>query len=289
LKLLPQAWTFGFLYTYATTQIRSTYLLGRTDSISGWCYYFPLAMLFKTPLATLIAAFGTLTLSVMAYVKRKQSEVADPSDHLDLWTLLCLLIPPGIYMLAAMTSNLNLGLRHILPVYPYIFIGIAVCAARWMQMNAKRTQIIAGALALLLAVESVIAYPNYLPFFNLPFRAWRFKLLGDSNLDWGQDLLLLRDWYEKHRDKPLYLSYFGTAEPAHYGISYVNLGAGNALHRQYRLSDIGTPGYAAISATNLQGIYHEMKDTPEYKELRETKPLAVLGGTIYIYEWNPKR
>ena len=137
--------------------------------------------------------------------------------------------------------------------------------------------------AILLAMESLPSWPNYLPFFNTPSRAaGPLKLLGDSNLDWGQDLKALGKWYESHKDRPLYLCYFGSVDPGFYKIEYTNLTGGWIMAPQVPLSSITAPGYVAISATNLQGVY--LQNDP-YAEIRKRQPLEVINGTIYIYEW----
>lgn len=77
-------------------------------------------------------------------------------------------------------------------------------------------------------LETLAGYPDYLAFFNLPSGGSRggLSLLGDSNLDWGQDLPALADWQRQHPEPTLYLSYSGTADPAAYGIRYINLPGG---------------------------------------------------------------
>lgn len=293
--LLPQGWLFGFLYTYATTQIRSSFLLNES-SIIGWVKYFPLTMLFKTPLATLLAMVGALGLA-LTRVFSPRFFAGDWSSHapspdraiaprLDLWTILCLLVPPLVYGLVAMMSNLNLGLRHILPVYPFIFIGIAVMTTVAVKLVPKWSRFVVPGLALLLAIESLPTWPNYIPFFNAPSRLYgRLNLLADSNLDWGQDLKALGEWYQKHNDRPLYLCYFGTVDPSFYNIKYTNLSGGWLMAPQVPLSSIKEPGYVAISATNLQGVYLQKDD---YAEFRKIKPRQIINGTIYIFDWPTK-
>ncbi|MBC8108249.1 MAG: hypothetical protein H7Z14_16805 [Anaerolineae bacterium] len=293
--VLPQAWLFGFLYTYATTIVRSTFLLGETR-ITGWWYYFPASMLFKTPLATLLAIFGALALSILRLFSPKLNAesppplpgetVAAPAVRLDLWTILCLTVPPLVYALAAITSNFNLGLRHILPVYPFIFIGVGVMVSVSLRLLPNWNRLLIGALAIMLALESLLSWPNYVAFFNPPSRLYgKLNLLADSNLDWGQDLKNLGDWYQTHNDRPLYLSYFGTADPSFYKIKNTNLLGGWMFEPQTPLASLREPGYIAISATNLQGVYLPRDD---YGIFRSLKPVAVINGTIYIYDYPPK-
>jgi hypothetical protein len=139
-----------------------------------------------------------------------------------------------------------------------------------------------------LAIATLAAFPDYLAFFNVASGGERggLHLLSDSNLDWGQDLPQLAAWQAAHPDRKLYLSYFGTVDPAHYGIRYTNLPGGYALGPPP--AEPREPGVIAISATNLQGVFSQ--DVREYYEqLRGVEPFDVLGGTIYLYEWPLKR
>jgi hypothetical protein len=211
-----------------------------------------------------------------------------------LWAMICLILPPAIYGLAALMTNLNLGLRHVLPIYPFLYIGIALVALRLLRLRLPWAKWVVAVLAVGLAVETLAAYPNYLAFFNVACggsRGGRY-LLADSNLDWGQDLINLADWRKKHMDKPLLLSYFGMANPEYYGLEYTNVAGGYifrntpsgyemypALHL-WQLPQ--RPAYLVVSATNLQSVY---MDESEMKALQDIKPREVLNGTIYVYDW----
>jgi hypothetical protein len=129
-----------------------------------------------------------------------------------------------------------------------------------------------------------MADPNYIAFFNAPAEWYGpMRLLGDSNLDWGQDLPLLADWQRQHPQDKLYLCYFGSVDPASYGIRYTPLLGGYGAGP--KPEEAHAPGVLAVSATHLQDIY----TPPEYRNrfallIEGRKPLAVLGKTIYLYE-----
>jgi hypothetical protein len=193
-----------------------------------------------------------------------------------------------LYGAAAMSSNLNLGLRHVLPIYPFAFVAIGIAGSRaWMRWG-RPAMAVTAVFALALSVESSNAFPNYIPFFNALAGGSRggLELLADSNLDWGQDLKLLADWQARHRDRRLYLCYFGTADPRFYGIEYTN------MPRSYAPNDLANappvPGVLAISARHLQGVYLDPSKNI-YVHLRNRRPLEVLGGSIYLYAWSPAR
>ena len=146
--VLPQAWLYGLLYTRATTYTRSCYLLGVIGR-TGWWYYFPCAMLFKTPTATLLAIVAAIA-SVFLFTSENENPAKDTSQPSDdkWWTLACLALTPIIYGGTAMAGNLNLGLRHVLPVYPFIFIAIALGLSR-LTANMPRTGTIISALLII--------------------------------------------------------------------------------------------------------------------------------------------
>jgi hypothetical protein len=274
--MLPQAWLAGLLDTHATTMKRSSYLNGQIGRL-GWWYYFPLAMLYKTPTATLAAA--TLALAC-ALVFRRKGGVG-----LDRWSLVCLVVPFVIYGAAALRSQLNLGLRHVFPLYPLLFLLVAVTVARLASKLPRTTALIGGLLGIGLAVESLAAWPNYIAFFNAPSGGaiGGFKRLGDSNLDWGQDLYLLKQWQARHPDTRLYLSYFGGADPRYY-VRFHPLPGNIGLAAP--LEPPTAPGVFAVSATNLQGMYLKPLELAIYRQLMATqRPIEVLGGTIYLYEF----
>jgi hypothetical protein len=275
-QLLPHAWLIGLLYQYRSALIHKAFLLG-DNSFHAWWYYFPIAMAVKTPLAT-IAAIALACLIAWIAAPRKW------------WTILCLVVPVIVYMTLAMHSHLNIGFRHVLPVYPFAFIVIGCTASVAWQRWPRRASAVTLSLVLLLVLESLSAFPNYIAFFNLAAGGSHggLHLLGDSNLDWGQDLKLLAAWQQKNPNVNLYLSYFGTADPAYYGIKYVPLVGGYLYDKNRTLPS--SPGVIAISASILQGLSHDPQADPTFqKMLLNLRPIQILGGTIYLYRWPPQR
>lgn len=269
-RALPYAYLYGFLYTYQSSLVRSAFLLGE-HRYDGWWYYFPLAMLFKTPVATLLAA---VTAGALALWLRPRC--------VDLWTTVCLLVPAVVYGAAALGTNLNLGLRHVFPVYPFVFLLVGRVAAaaqlRWPREVRRGVFVLVTALA----IETFAAFPNYIAFFNTPARPFRLNLLSDSNFDWGQDLPLLKQWQDANPSKPLYLAYFGSARPEAYGIGYFNMPGGYFLRQDVTWPD--EPGAViAISATLLQGTHLPPSLQKYYAPLRKTAPREILGS-IYLFD-----
>ncbi|MFA6030445.1 MAG: glycosyltransferase family 39 protein [Elusimicrobiota bacterium] len=277
-RLLPEAYLYGMAYADRSAGARGAFLLGRRSE-RGWWYYFPAAFLFKTPLLAMLAAAAGLLL-----LARRPA-------------LTFLLGPILVYMAAAMSSHLNIGLRHILPVYPFLHVAAGALAEPWSRWRpALRRPTAAAALALVALSSSVVfappwrpavVAPHFLSYFNElaggPRRGW--KVLVDSNLDWGQDLGGLGRWLEARGvTEPIGLCYFGMADPRWHRIAHVNLPCGYPFEEQKGFDRAPRPGYLAVSATHLQGVYLSPELRAEWARfLKDARLVDVVGGSIFVY------
>lgn len=271
--LLPAAYIQGFMLSFTSAENLPGYLAGEV-STGGWWYYFPLAFLLKTPVAlTMLAAAGGVALA-----RRRVGW-----GRLDL---ACLGLPPAVYLGFAMSTEINLGLRHILPVYPFVLMLAGVAVAAVMRAGwRRRTQwlvlgpVMAGALLVF-----ALSWPNHLTFFNsLVGGAERgARYLVDSNLDWGQHLKLLKRWMDERQVKRINLAYFGAVDPGYYGIEGTPLpGSPGFFESGSRPPQL--PGYVAISATLLSGVYFSPEWRLFYRGFARLEPVAVIGNTINVY------
>jgi len=239
---------------------RPSYLLGEVAD-HGWWYYFPVAFLVKTPSAVILLGI----VAVVAALRRRLA-------HLGV-----LLVPPGVYMALSLTSNLNLGIRHLLPIYPFLFVvvGSALFHAGW----SRRTRLALLALAVGFQVgESVRAHPHHLAFFNSlaggSSHGWRY--LADSNLDWGQDIKKLKRHLDGMGTDEVCLAYFGTTDVAYHGLRR------RPLPTSREVEAGGPPEcVSAISMNLLLGLYVE---PGSYDWLRGLRPDAVIGHSIRVYD-----
>ena len=201
--------------------------------------------------------------------------------------MICLTIPIVIYLLPAMQSDLDHGIRHLLPILPMIFVSVAIVFARAIRIWPRTVGAVGTILLIGLATESLNAFPDYIPFFNVAAGGSRggIRLLGDSNLDWGQDLLLLAKWRQLHPDVKLYAATFGAIDPVRLGVQYVPLPSGYWGNQNSALPDPNQPCVLAIGASILQGIYVREPWESLYAEIRTWKPREVLGGSIYLYDF----
>ena len=251
----------------------SSYLLGQ-QSQWGWWYYYPVAFLVKTPTAVLaLAAFG-LAIGVGTLSRFRLAGLrALPFP----W--IALVAPILIYFASAMTSQVDLGVRYLLPIYPFLMM---LLAAGFLRLRASRfRRAFPYLLALVLVVqtaESAAIYPDYLAFFNTvsggPANGVRYLL--DSNIDWGQDLKRLKHYLDANQVQSVCLNYFGSAPPVYYGITSVPLPWTESIAERKELDCV-----AAVSVTVLHDLY---LPTGSYAWVRQLKPVARIGRSIYVYD-----
>ena len=211
--LLPEAYLYGAAYILMHLE---RYAFWNGDySTSGWRLFFPYCFLVKTPLP-LLALAGTLAAIALRRLKLER-RTSSLYEIVPLWSLI------GVYACIAISSTLNIGHRYILPLYPPLFI-LCGGAAAWLRSKRATMRMLLPVLLALFLVESARAYPHYLAYFNqITGREHAYEHLADSSLDWGQDLPGLKQWLDRHGwdgspKRRVFLTYFGTAEPEHYGI-----------------------------------------------------------------------
>jgi hypothetical protein len=185
----------------------------------------------------------------------------------DLWIMASF---PALYLAMAIFARFNLGERHVLPLYP---CAILFAAAVWEWARHKRAGVaLLILLAVLNAADALRYAPGYLSYFT-PFvrPAESYRLLTDSNLDWGQGLLALRDYQLNHPGERISLSYFGSVDPQAYGIQSDFFGG----HKH-------VSGTVIVSATNLSGQY--LAEPERYRWLLEQKPVRILDHSLYVFQ-----
>jgi len=233
------------------------FLLGM-HSKDGWWYYFIVAFLLKTP----ISAMALLALSLL-YLKRSRPNLSSEAF---------LIIPIAVFFILFMFIKINIGLRHILMIYPFIF----VFTSKVMNIHEKKNffrLLIVGVLCLWYVLSSLMIYPHYLAYFNEmaggPNNGWKY--LTDSNIDWGQDLKGLAQYLKDNDiDEKINLAYFGSDIPEYRGIE----------HKTFMCHPIG--GISAVSVTFLQGITEKVAEC--YSWIKEYVPVAKIGYSIFIYD-----
>ncbi len=250
--------------------------------VGGRWQYFPVAFACKTPLPTL----ALLLVSVLLSLRQR----VGPDGQM-LW------LPPLLYFVVALHSKINLGYRYILPVLPFAIV-MAARAGAWLACSTatgqwrRRVRVALTTFLLAWAVwDGVSIYPHYLAFFNAlaggPENGWR--VLVDSNIDWGQDIKGLKRWMDAHGIERIRLGFVGETHPTHYGIQFDPLPSSpdrwqHPLHHDIYYAD-PAPGLYAISANLIQG--RNLADPDTYRWFREHEPIAKIGYSIFIYDVPP--
>ena len=250
------------------------YILGRL-SPTGWWYYHPLVLLVKTPLL-LFMLFAISTVAALR-LRRSGLRKADSTD-------LVLLIPALLFLLVTMVQQLSVGYRYLLPMLPFIHI-YAAGAFRATAGSSRLQRVAIAVLGAWLVWGLTRVHPNYLAYFNElgggPENGWR--LMTDSNLDWGQSLPALAEAVQELEAEQVFLSYFGQADPRYYGLTISNLPAWPPSSPEPEFNPLNPePGLYAIRTSNLVGV--QLYEPNALAWFRTREPDEVIDHTIFLYE-----
>ncbi len=273
--------------TQRTAGGNTTYFLGIMSG-TAWWYYFPIVYLIKVPLVfhvlTLIALFSALWLIKKPFwIKTSRRLKEWIKNHFPEFSMLIII---AIYWFMSVRGNLNIGVRHVLPTFPFIYILISIGIIKWIE-NIKKLPLRKMAISLTSVflgwyiISSCLAWPFYLTYFNEIAGGSKngYKYAVDSNLDWGQDLKRLAKWVEKNNISKIKLDYFGGGDPNYYlGEKYQPFDNKKGPQR----------GWLAISGTLLQG--GRGNPAPNFNQpagyylwLNQYKPIEVIGNSIFVY------
>jgi Dolichyl-phosphate-mannose-protein mannosyltransferase len=247
----------------------------------GWWYYFPVAFALKTTVPFLLVSIASVIWAVSEWIRKRESRF--------LWTV----GPFAIYTIYLLFSHIDIGVRHYLPAYPFLFIlGGALLDRMIKSPHARRAGMIA-ALTLLgwICVEAWRAFPNHIPYMNQFASSshphWWY--LSDSNVEWGDDareLALYLQARGETRVRSAFLGDFLTL--GRYGIESITLIPRDGSEPQ-------AAHYSAIGASFLNGSVvpdllmtqgHWVSDSERvnfFEAYRQRVPEAVFGGSIYLY------
>ncbi|HEY6183150.1 MAG TPA: glycosyltransferase family 39 protein [Terriglobales bacterium] len=267
--LLPEAYIYGLADVFITPNYMTSYIFGNLYRHGRW-FYFPGALLIKLTLGFL-ALLLLIPVAIAFHAEQRWRE------------FLFLLVPPAIYLAAAMRSNFNIGVRHILPIYPFLIILVGFAA--WSLARSGKTWHYSVAVLVVLHVaSSVRTFPNYLPYSNElwggPSRT--YKVLTDSNVDWGQQLKQTKVYLDEHAIKDCWFDYFAqaVADPAYYGIPCKPLqgATGKPTSTPEHIS-----GTVLISATDLSPALWGPGELNPYLQFAKRTPDDTIANGIFVY------
>jgi hypothetical protein len=235
-----------------------SYLNGQVSQGGSWLY-FPEAIAIKSPLAMLIGLL--LTGILVATMPRRIAQRA-----------LCLAIPAFVFLGFSMTSKINIGVRHVLPVIPFLYLLIAL----WLARRGWRAIVLVVLIALAF-VETFAVHADYIAFFNTFVGGPRNgeKYLLDSNLDWGQDQARLKAWLESNaRGRTVTTRLFGNQRLYEWP------------HEGFDLAPENAPptGLFAISKNYEYDVY---PNPQPMSWIRNLKPIARIGHSIDVFDLKP--
>lgn len=270
----------------------TTYFMGEVSS-TAWKSYFPTVYILKEPIPILILVFLSIYLVIHSMFKR--ARLLGKAKKTLEWILgwitknfeeFVWISFIALYWASSISGNLNIGIRHVLPTFPFIYLLVSGKISKWIpekygSFDKSSKKFILIVLMIWLARETTSIFPSYLAYFNQigGGPANGYKYVADSNLDWGQDLKRLSYFVEKNEIEKIKVDYFGGGNPRYY--------LGDKFEEFH--SDPKAKGWIAVSATFLQGGRAEAtkgfdQNTTYYKWLDNYEPVAKIGYSIFVYK-----
>jgi hypothetical protein len=233
-----------------------SFFLGRISPQGGWKLYYPVLILLKWPIIVLLLAGSFLYLSL-------KGRIGFPRE------LRIMLLFPAIFLAFAVLSRIDIGDRHVLPLYPFLLL---LCAGFGQFQTHRRAVLLMTVLAIGLQIGDTMRYaPDYLSYFNaFVDPRMSYRLFSDSNLDWGEGLIALRQYQDRHPNEQIHLAYFGSVYPSQYGINAA------PLRENER-----TCGTVVVSATHLSGQL--LRRPGSYEWLFQYPRTAILNHTLHVF------
>lgn len=272
--LLPESYIFGLAAVRHASEDYHSYLFGTIYPTHVW-YYFPAAFVIKTTLGLL----GLIVLSVFALALRK---VPNPRE------VTFLLIPATFYFLIAITGGMNIGIRHLMPVYAFLTVFVAGATLNLIRSNARWAYAV-GALLILHIGSSIAAFPNYMAYAN---EAWggpsqTYRYLTDSSVDWAQQLKSVKRYCDERNIKDGWFAYFGQGVlvPGYYGIPLKPLPtADSPFFGEEIPAPTAIEGIVFISAGVLAGWEYGPEPLDPYAQFRDVKPVDVIDDSVFVFQ-----
>ena len=272
-RLLPESYILGLADVQNVGKATPTYIFGQVHMHGVW-YYFPALLTLKWTVGTLLL----LGLAIWVYARGRVRNWRE---------FLFLALPALVYFAIAAAGPLNLGVRHILPVFPFVFALIGA-AAGWLMQQRRAWRWAVGVLLLAHAAESVAAYPNYLPFANVFWggSAKTHRYFTDSAVDWGQQLVQVKEWIDRNKIRDCAFAYYAAPEllPSDYNIACRLLPTADT---NWEGMQIDVPavvhGPILISFSDLNGYEFGTRERNPYRGLALREPDETIANGIAVY------
>ena len=277
--LLPRYFVYGIdMVVQDSREGRPAFLLGQVSE-TGWWYYFPVAFALKTTIPFLLASIGGLVWSVFQVLRHKR------------YVLLYALLPALLYLALTMTSHLNIGVRHLLPMFPFVAISGAGLIASLVDFGLKRSRVLALVLACLAVIPclgiAIVTFPNYLTYFS-PLaggasRGW--QTLSYSNVETGQEVKPLAAYLKAHGQDRVTGIMVGGEFLRFYGVQLNDFPRWDADADDDSDEDAESidTEYVAIGAWYLTEVDLSDEQKAIIDVYRQQKPEAMVGNSIFVF------
>ena len=275
--LLPRYFVSGIdMVVQDSRDGRPAFLLGQISD-TGWWYYFPVAFALKTTIPFLLASIGGFVWAVYQVLRRK------------CYAILYVMLPGVFYLALTMTSHLNIGVRHLLPMFPFAAIAGAGFISAVIECGLKRSRGLGLAVAAVALVPCLViavsAFPNYLTYFS-PLaggaaRGW--QMLSDSNVETGQEVKPLARYLKDHGENRVTGIMVGGEFLKFYGIQADDF---PGWYDDEDSEDAAEPiktEYIAIGAWYLSEIDLSDKQKEIIDRYRQQKPEMMVGDSIFVF------
>jgi len=272
--LLPESYLYGWAdVLIGSANPRPSYIFGRLHPHGLW-FYFPMVVLIKSTLGMLILlALGLASQALRRNQFRRET--------------IFVALPPAFYLGMSMTSGMNMGVRHILPIYPFL-LTLAAAGAWALANNHRAWRFAIAALVAFHIISSLRTYPFYTAYSN---EAWggpakTYRVLGDSNVDWGQALKTVKQYLDRHDIHDCWFAYFGSADPSYYGIPCKLLPDTFITWwgRPVVVAPAEYQGTVLVSANELASPYFGPVEMNPYTGFQIRTPVENLGGSVLVYQ-----
>lgn len=273
MHLLPESYLIGMVDVRRMADHYPTFIFGRNWPHGVW-WYFPSVFAIKTTLGLL-----ALTLvAVLAIAMRKLKLSRE---------VVFVLVPALVYFITAIVFGMNIGSRHLLPFYAYLFI-LAGAAAAAVARSSRRWFIACAVLVAAHVVSSMTVYPNFMAYANEAFGgpAKLPMLLSDANIEWGQQLFQVKQWQDRHPNEECWFAYFvhPLIRTETYGIRCHHLpNAGTGWAGEPELVPPVIDGTVLLSASNMVACETPDRSLNPYLAFESMKPDEVIDDGVMIF------
>ncbi len=276
--MLPRYFVYGIdMVVQDSREGRPAFLLGRVSE-TGWWYYFPVAFALKTTIPFLLASVCGLVWAVVQVLRNKR------------YLVLYVLLPAILYLALTMTSHLNIGVRHLLPMFPFVAIAGAGFVSALVDFGLKHSKVLGFALAVIALAPclliAILSFPNYLTYFS-PLAGGTehgWQTLSDSNVETGHEVKALAAYLKAHGQNRVTGIMVGGEFLKFYGVELEDFPGWYADEDPENDPEPADTDYVAIGPWYLSEVDLTAKQEEIIDQYKNEKPEAMIGNSIFVFK-----